>query len=93
MCVSALRRASAVVACQQEANVPFNSNDLELAERHVSEAEQHLLSQEQVISRLRLSGESSELAEDVLRTFEESLTIKRRDRDLISAQLAGVAAK
>lgn len=72
--------------------MPFSPDDLERAEQHVSEAETHLLSQEQVISRLRLAGEPTELAESVLHTFEESLVIKRRDRDLISAQLAGTIA-
>ena len=73
--------------------MPFSPDDLERAERHVSEAETHILSQEQIISKLLLAGESTELAESVLRTFEESLIVKRQERDMISAHLAGTVVK
>ena len=66
----------------------YSASDLETADRHVSQAEQHVVSQERIISNLLLHGAPVETAEALLVEFQETLRIHREHRDAIAAALA-----
>ena len=65
----------------------FTPEDLAMAERHVAEGEKHILSQEVVITGLRLNGANTDFAEKLLAEFQETLRMHREDRDRIAAEL------
>ncbi|HWJ39182.1 MAG TPA: hypothetical protein VNR86_10535 [Sphingomicrobium sp.] len=63
--------------------------DLRMAKRHVSLGEQHVVQQEELITRLRLEGLPTGDAEQLLATFQSTLKEHRRHRDIIAAELRG----
>ena len=65
----------------------FTQADLDMANRHVSEGEIHVLKQERVISRLRSLGAPTGMAEDLLEEFLSTLQSHREHRDRIAANL------
>jgi len=67
--------------------MPYTSEDLVIAERHVAEGEQHVARQEEIISKLQLLGADTTVAEQLLSEFQATLKMHRRDRDRISAEL------
>ena len=65
----------------------FTLSDLETAERHVAQAEKHVVDQEELLSGLRMRGADTTLAEELLAEFNASLKLHRSDRDHIAAEL------
>jgi len=65
----------------------YTPADLDLAEHHVAQGEQHVIDQEKMITELRLRGQSTDIAEDLLRQFSELLDQHRKHRDQIKAAL------
>jgi hypothetical protein len=65
----------------------FTLEDLITAERHVAEAEQHVVSQEEILSKLRLEGADTTLADELLANFNATLKMHRRDRDRIASEV------
>ncbi|HVU29188.1 MAG TPA: hypothetical protein VHE36_02200 [Sphingomicrobium sp.] len=65
----------------------YSKADLELVERHVAQGEQHIIRQEELISRLRSRGLPTEEAEKLLKGFQESLHEHRAHRDRIAEAL------
>ena len=55
--------------------------DLEMARRHVAEAERHIRSQEDIVAHLRDLGGDVATAEQLLCLFEETLDIHRAHLD------------
>lgn len=68
--------------------MPYSYADLEMASRHVAEAERHILDQEKLITTLRLRGQPTEAADALLFEFNETLVLHRRHRDEIEYALA-----
>lgn len=65
----------------------YTSEDLSMAERHVAEAERHVIGQEMIVTKLRLEGADTGMAEALLSEFEDTLRMHRHDRDRIAAEL------
>ena len=65
----------------------FTPADLLMAQRHVTEGEMHILSQEAIITDLRLNGADTDFAEKLLAEFQKTLRMHREDRDRIAAEL------
>ena len=65
----------------------YTQADLDMANRHIAEAERHILRQEEIITGLRTQGADSVLAEELLAEFQAALRMHRDDRDMIAAQL------
>ena len=65
----------------------FTPADLLMAERHIAEGEEHILSQEQIITTLCLNGADTDFAEKLLAEFQATLRTHREDRDRIAAEL------
>lgn len=55
-----------------------SETDLQMAERHVREAEAHIVRQKQVIKELRESGQPSQASESLLTTLESLLASHRQ---------------
>lgn len=62
----------------------YTPEDLRMADRHVALGEQHVVQQEELVSRLRLDGLPTGDAEQILATFQSLLEDHRRHRDLIA---------
>ena len=56
-------------------------SDLEMARRHVAEAERHVQLQRDIVAHLRDLGGDVDTAEQLLSLFEETLDIHRAHRD------------
>lgn len=65
----------------------YTQADLDTADRHVSQAEEHIVRQEHLISNLLLHGAPTDAAEALLEEFLESLRMHREHRDVIAAAL------
>lgn len=63
--------------------------ELEMAERHVREAEAHVARQEETVQQLRRDGHDTKQAEALLTTFEATLVEHRRGLDLVRREHAG----
>lgn len=59
---------------------------IEMAERHIRQAEEHIRGQKEIIEQLRRDGHPTLGAEELLRTFEETLQTHRSDLDLMLAE-------
>lgn len=55
-----------------------SESQLQMAERHVREGEQHVVNQQDIIAHLREHGHSTELAERLLRNLQDLLTMHRQ---------------
>ena len=66
--------------------------DLRMAKHHVSLGEQHIVQQEELITRLRLEGLPTGDAEQLLATFQSALKEHKKHRDIIAAELSGEAS-
>ncbi|MBB4570937.1 hypothetical protein [Rhizobium leucaenae] len=67
----------------------YTQTDLDMAERHIAEGEQHISDQEMIITKLRIRHLDTEVAEEVLAAFNEMLQVHRHHRDVIAAGLEG----
>ena len=65
----------------------YTQADLDMANRHIAEAERHIVRQEEIITGLRTQGADSVLAEELLAEFQATLRTHRDDRDMIATQL------
>jgi len=61
---------------------------LALAERHVAQEQMHV-AQHRIIAELERDGDDTELARDILTSFEQSLDLHVEDRDRLIKALAG----
>lgn len=61
--------------------------DLEVAERHVRQAVQHIARQREIVSALARRGHPVDLALTLLSTFESTLRSHESHRDSIAADL------
>jgi hypothetical protein len=62
-------------------------SELDMAERHVREAEAHICRQKEIIDELRRDGHPTEAAENLLRVFEVTLESHRQGLARIKAEL------
>lgn len=69
----------------------FSQATLDMADRHVAEAERHVAVQEGVISRLHQCGASTQMAEELLKVFQDLLDQHRRLRDLAASRMPPTA--
>ncbi|WFU05706.1 hypothetical protein QA648_21255 (plasmid) [Rhizobium sp. CB3171] len=67
----------------------FAQADLETVDRHIAECEEKVLEQEQKLTLLRMNGLETELAENILTAFYETLLIHHANRDMIASHLEG----
>lgn len=67
----------------------YTREDLQMADRHIAEAERHVLKQEELLSELRMKGADTDLAEQLLAEFHHSLRMYREDRGRIALALGG----
>jgi hypothetical protein len=65
----------------------YTPHDLLTAERHIAEGEQHIVRQEEIVTKLQLQGADTTVAEQLLAEFHEALNMHREDRDRIAAEL------
>lgn len=65
----------------------YTKADLDMANRHIAEAERHILRQEELLTGLRARHADTTLAEELLAEFQITLRNYRDDRDMIAAQL------
>lgn len=65
----------------------YTAADLEMAKRHVAQAERHIVEQEELISRLRERSLPTEDAEQLLATYNSLLQKHRQHRDAMADQL------
>ena len=65
----------------------YTPKDLLTAERHIAEGEQHIVRQEELVTRLRVAGRETATAEALLAEFQRLLKLHRDDRDNIAAAL------
>jgi len=67
--------------------VQANQADLDMANRHIAEAERHIVRQEEIITDLGAKSADTNLAEELLAEFRATLRMHREDRDLIAREL------
>ena len=67
----------------------YTREDLRMADRHIAEAERHVLRQEELLSEMRMKGADTRLAEELLAEFHHSLRMYRGDRERIALALGG----
>jgi hypothetical protein len=69
----------------------YTQADLDMANRHIAEGENHIVDQERVVNRLVAVGVSTEAAESLLSEFNHTLKKHREHRDRVAEglQLAG----
>ena len=60
-----------------------------MAERHIAEGEQHIVRQEELLTRLRAKGLPTADAEKLLTIFNEAQVEHRKHRDAIAAAIKG----
>ncbi len=65
---------------------------LALAERHVTEGEQHVNRQRELVAELRRKGKDTFLAQQVLQQFQELLHLHVTDRDRLRRELQEVSS-
>lgn len=65
----------------------YTQADLDMAERHVLQGEDHIRKQKAIVAKLSADGQDTALAEQLLAEFEQSLEMHRTHRDQIQAQL------
>lgn len=68
----------------------YTPADLLTAERHIALGEQHVVQQEELVTKLRADGHDTAQAEALLAEFQDLLKLHRDDRDRIAAALAEV---
>ena len=68
-------------------NMRYTQADLDMANRHVADAERHVIRQEEIISGLRMKNADTALAEELLAEFNATLRVHRHDRDRMAAQM------
>lgn len=56
----------------------FGETELEMVRRHVAEGERHVRLQHEIIEHLRVLGAPIEIAEQLMRQFEELLVMHRQ---------------
>ena len=54
-----------------------SETEIEMVERHVREAEEHVARQREIVDRLLPSGEVAEMARSLLIQYEETLSLQR----------------
>lgn len=64
---------------------------LQQAQRHVSEGEQHIVGQRELLSRLQRDGHDTKEAARLLASFEDLQRLHIADRDRLEKALAGSA--
>ena len=67
----------------------YSLADIRMADRHIALGEQHVVRQEELISRLRQRGLSTEKAEELLEEFRASLSEHRSHRALMVTSMGG----
>jgi hypothetical protein len=65
----------------------YTQADLDMADRHIAQGERHVVNQERIISELSAHDQSTELAEQLLEEFRETLRQHRLHRDRIAEDL------
>lgn len=65
----------------------YTQADLDMANRHIAEAERHIVRQEEIITDLGAKSADTNLAEELLAEFQATLRMHREDRDLIAREL------
>ncbi|AYG76923.1 hypothetical protein [Rhizobium sp. CCGE532] len=65
----------------------FTQADLDIANGHIAESEEQVSRQERKVTVLRMQHLDTELAENILTVFYETLLIHNASRDMIAAQL------
>ena len=65
----------------------YTQQDLDMAVRHVDEGERHVVQQERILSELRLRGQPTDMAENLLGEFRQTLEQHKEHRDYIEASL------
>lgn len=65
----------------------YTSKDLDMADRHIAEGEQHITRQEILLTSLSVQGHSTADAEVLLKLLNESQTEHRTHRDAIAAAI------
>jgi negative regulator of genetic competence, sporulation and motility len=69
----------------------YTAADIQMAEHHIAQGEQHVVRQEELISRLRQRGLPTNEAENLLEEFRATLAEHRAHRDLMVSSLGGEA--
>jgi hypothetical protein len=67
----------------------YTAADIQMAEHHIAQGEQHVVRQEELISRLRQRGLPTNEAENLLEEFRATLAEHRAHRDLMVSSLGG----
>lgn len=65
----------------------YTEADLDMAERHIAQAEEHVIKQERIVGQLRAHGHSTEMADLLLEEFTQTLQQHREHRDRIAEEL------
>jgi hypothetical protein len=65
------------------------AGELEMARRHVAEAEARIARQHRIIDRLRRCGASTALAEQLLASMVETIALMRAHRDMLEPGAGG----
>jgi hypothetical protein len=65
----------------------YTQADLQAAERHIAQGEQHIVQQEELLTSLRLKGLPTARAEELLSLFNKTQVEHRSHRDAIAAAL------
>ena len=68
-------------------NPDLERKHLAQANRHIAEVKRHIAFQQSRVAKLKLTNQPSEMAVSLLETFEESLRVFERHRQLILAML------
>ena len=66
---------------------------LTLAETHVAQGERVVARQHEIIAELARGGHDTASAVDLLASFQELLTLHKRDRDRLRAELGAAQAE
>jgi len=61
---------------------------LEFADRHVAVAERIVAAQKQILAELQRDGHATELADRILKAYEEVLELHIEDRERLKKELA-----
>jgi len=71
----------------------YLERDLTLAERHVAEGAEKILRQRRTVERLAADGHNTDMARQILKTFEDLQATLVAQRDLVLRELAETATR
>jgi hypothetical protein len=66
----------------------YRQSDLDMAERHIAEGEEHIVLQEELLTGLRTKGLPTAEAEKLLALLNDTQVEHRKHREAIAAALA-----